>query len=194
MLSNTLLFNPKLFTKNLNPFLKLIWSNSITVGGGGRWVKCPPDIFPQEVFWWPTGKRRQERKGKGMGRGRGRGNKENWKRKRWKIENGREKSMKISRGPFVTFWYHWFFYQEKAYFMSCWKMSSAPSKKKSDFAPSEKYSSYVTDQKLWFQLHICPLFLLKNYCGKFSAEKKNNKSCLSIHNILCDLLLTVVKF
>ena len=37
------------------------------------------------------------------------------------------------------------------------------------------------------------LAIQKNYFGKFSAEKKMNKSCLSIHNILFDLSLIDVQ-
>ena len=61
--------------------------------------------------------------------------KENRKKGRWKIENGRRKSYIMRRGPFGSTKMA-IFYQEKAFHVG-------KKIRKNDFAPSKKYSSYA---------------------------------------------------
>ena len=66
-------------------------------GGGGVGAECCSWHFSLGNFCWPTGKRgvrKMERKRRKIWKGR------------WKIENGREKSMKMSRG----LWFFFFFF------------------------------------------------------------------------------------
>ena len=82
----------------LNPnSFSLTWRQWHNRHGAG--VRVPPDIFHQEIFAELPGKEGQGRKGK-------RREKEGkLKGKRWKIENGRGESMKISRGFFFFFFF-----------------------------------------------------------------------------------------
>ena len=65
--------------------------------GQGAGAECPPDVFHREIFADLGEKRGKEE------RENGKEKKEYLKGKRWKIENGRGKSMKM----LVTFWNHW---------------------------------------------------------------------------------------
>ena len=69
--------------------------SGVTSRGAGE--QSAPRHFSPGNFCCPTGKKGQGKKGK---RENGEEKKETLKGKRWEIENGRGKGMKVSRGPF----------------------------------------------------------------------------------------------
>ena len=126
--------------------------------GQGRRGQSAPWHFSPGTFYWPTWKKGQGRRGKR------RGKKENLKGKGWKIENGRGNGMSMSRGLFFLCLslfettgiclgstkidnFHW----EKSYFTRG-KIG------KTDFAPSEKFSSYATYFSASVHAHQCSIW------------------------------------
>ena len=138
-----------------------------------------------------------ERKGGG---GNGEEKKENLKGKRWKIENGRGKSMKKSRGPFsFSFFFFFFFffffclplfetteicfgstkmdnfYQEKAYFKPGKKSRKVtlPPLKNTPLTPLKSCVAYDPDLKVFWSAYF--LIIREN---KLILLAPNNRICI----------------
>ena len=115
-------------------------------------------------FCWPTGKKEGRKEG-------------NMEKKRRKIWNVRGESMKLTKGPFsfffffflsflFTFWIQWnlfWVYQNGNY-----RERAFHARKKignSDFAPSEKYSSYPTEYTVHHGLTSIITINTKQFCA-----------------------------
>ena len=123
-------------------------SSGVT-GGGGRGQSTPPGTSDREISADLPGKERQGKKGK-WSRKEGKlkkGKVENWK---WKEEKGKVNQMR--RGPFFFFYFsnHWnlFWVNQNGNFLLGKSISGREKIRKNDFAPSEKYSCYVSVPQL----------------------------------------------
>ena len=79
----------------MSPTKSFLVSPLVTGRGGAG--ECPSDIFHREICTYQPGKKGARKKGKKWKWG---GKEGNFKRKRWKIEKGRGKGMKMNRRPF----------------------------------------------------------------------------------------------
>ena len=115
--------------------------SSVTVGEAGGTV--PHNAFHQKIFADLQGRDARKKKWR-------------WRRKkgklwkgRWKIENGRGKTIKIKAPFFLTFWNHWNLCGSTKMGISTRKKNFMPGKNQEKWlCPPPKYSSDTTAHKI----------------------------------------------